>query len=266
MNRFSTVNLRRRAFSLVELLVVLAILLILGALLGPSLIQAREKAWRAGCLNNLRQLQLAWAFYAGDNEDQLPLNRYRPVPDPAAAPWGGWGVGIEGSWVVGHPRVDADPQEVKRGTLYPYLRTPAVFKCPADRSVVRSGEPYPATRSYSLSLYMNGNYLEFLSGWYRQKLGAIQAPHRTFTFIHVTEQGGNPAFSIMPEEFNNTVWGLHRLTANHLPTTLHNNGYTLAFADGHVEAVRFRRPDLVAFGKDGREDVERLQGWIPARR
>jgi len=66
----------RDAFTLVELLVVIAIIAILAALLLPSLSRAKARAQTIQCLNNLRQLQLAWYLYAGDQNDRLPGNQY----------------------------------------------------------------------------------------------------------------------------------------------------------------------------------------------
>jgi len=62
----------KRAFTLVELLVVIAIITILAALLMPVLSQAKEKAWRAQCVNNFKQLALGLQMYADDHADQLP--------------------------------------------------------------------------------------------------------------------------------------------------------------------------------------------------
>src|SRR5512139_1368950 len=61
----------RAAFTLIELLVVIAIIAILAALLLPSLRRAKEKGDGIVCLNNHRQLALAWRMYAEDNNDVL---------------------------------------------------------------------------------------------------------------------------------------------------------------------------------------------------
>ena len=143
-------------FTLIELLVVIAIIAILAALLLPALSRGKDNARTIQCLNNLKQLHLAWHMYASDHRN-LPGNwDYSGGPTPP-----------EGNWVSGTMHYDvmqvffgnlsdstntALLVDEKKTLLAPYLKSAAIFKCPADQSyAIRGGDRHPRVRSYSMN-------------------------------------------------------------------------------------------------------------------
>jgi prepilin-type N-terminal cleavage/methylation domain-containing protein/prepilin-type processing-associated H-X9-DG protein len=124
----------KSAFTLVELLVVIGIILILAAIVLPVIAQAREKARQTVCVSNMRQLGLAFELYTIDYNDRLP----------AGAPGNG-GVGAVGSWIyIKSYSYDgsASAFDPTRGTIYPYVTARAIYVCPSDAAGQISGDSY----------------------------------------------------------------------------------------------------------------------------
>lgn len=117
---------RRLAFTLIEVLVVIAIIAILAAILFPAFTRAREKARQNTCLSNQRQLGMAIALYTQDFDETLPC-----------------GLGVSG----GH-RIWAG--EGWAGQVIPYVRGLGLFACPSDRT--QSTDPRNHIESYGYNI------------------------------------------------------------------------------------------------------------------
>src|SRR5262249_41173433 len=221
------------AFTLVELLVVIAVIAILAALLLPSLAKSKEKAAAVVCLNNLKQLETCWHLYAVDNADVIPPNDSIMAAAPISSPIA---TGI--SWSPDHARTDTNTVDLQKGVLFPYNRSVAIYHCPADRSTVDAVTPDTMprlrNRSYNMSQSVNG-YPEFqdpfplvalLPAW--KKLSSIikPPPSRLFVFIDehpdtlIDAQFGNPVGIPMYPQ----IWF-------DLPADRHNQAANLSFAD-----------------------------------
>jgi len=140
----SGVSTSKAGFTLIELLVVIAIIAILAALLLPALASAKERAWRASCVNNVRQLVMGASLYANDFGDLLPINNVSDVAGPGLGNQVVNQVSVEqdgryaytdpnGKAGVSVPKVETlSTQFQNLGYLYPanYIGSGAAFFCP----------------------------------------------------------------------------------------------------------------------------------------
>ena len=114
-------KLQSAAFSLVELLVVIAVVAILAALLLPALNRSREKAKEARCTSNLKQIYSGFLLYQSDNDGRFPAGfRWNNQILENASCFGG-----KDGWDTNMPPAKFRP-------LFPYLGASHVFECPAD--------------------------------------------------------------------------------------------------------------------------------------
>ena len=234
---------RRGAFTLAELLVVMAILAILAGLLLPALSQAKARAQEIKCLSNLKQLQLAWHTYSVDFNDAMPGNdEYGGTPlDLVWAP--GYmtfethtAESMAFPWVTNRLLLEAKYP----GSIGPYLANAAVYRCPADRSyIILGGQKYDRTRSYSANNFMgsrgggqapNGTGLNF------SKFSAVRgiSPSEAWCVMEQHETDINDA------SFRNSTRKQTEFSQwLELPSARHRKGCNLSFVDGHVERHRW---------------------------
>jgi prepilin-type N-terminal cleavage/methylation domain-containing protein/prepilin-type processing-associated H-X9-DG protein len=248
------------AFTLIELLMVIAIIAILAGMLLPSLSGARREALAASCKNNQRQLNLALQLYATDHNDALPLNNFvYDVTDKTP-------IFRTNSWAPGLAPYDLTTSNLQSGMFYPYLRSVGVFLCPADRSRVRNYDDTPLpgaprrTRSYNLSQSIHCDAAPTF-----RKLTQITrpAPADLFTFIDVHEDAildsvfGTPPIDSMYAD----VWF-------DIPGNRHGQAANLGFADGHIERWKWKHPKTgnlfftTAQPPNDQADLRRLQQHI----
>jgi prepilin-type N-terminal cleavage/methylation domain-containing protein/prepilin-type processing-associated H-X9-DG protein len=240
-------------FTLIELLVVVAIIAVLAALLLPALSQARKKALEISCLNNLRQLQLGWNMYLGDSSDIVP-------PNKAMGYVLGGATSLPGSWTLGCTKTDLNTTNIQAGVLYPYVRSPRVYHCPADSSTVLSSNALARVRSYSMDCFLDGLNYDAVT-----KIAQIISPGLPQVFVFIDEQED----SIEDGQFG--IWKDPDSTWLNLPSTRHGRKSNLTFADGH--ATRMKWLEAKTFHSSGQSvansrdlaDLRSLQQCIPYR-
>jgi prepilin-type N-terminal cleavage/methylation domain-containing protein/prepilin-type processing-associated H-X9-DG protein len=225
------------SFTLVELLVVLAIMGVLAGLLLPALGRAKRRAQQAVCIQHFKQLTASWKMYADEHDGRLVPVFYffRGQVNTSA-----WVRGSMDDEVRIYPPVQPGVRDstnvngLKLGSLFPYNPAVGLYRCPADPSTV---EGVRRVRSYSLNGWMGGTWVKGQSNYivFRREADIVRPPPSgAWVFVDEHERSINDGWFAV-----DMVGARGLLDA---PATRHAGAYALSFADGHVEVWPLRDP------------------------
>jgi prepilin-type N-terminal cleavage/methylation domain-containing protein/prepilin-type processing-associated H-X9-DG protein len=215
----------KRAFTLLELLTVIAIIGVLTALFLPILVGVNAKVHGIACLNNLKQLQAAMLLYANDNDDFVVWNwNFAKKSWVSSGTYARWASDLRGctnlQWLTGR----------EYAAFADYVPVAPAYKCPADRTkVVLDGRALPWARSYGAT-FIERKMCDFDVA--RSLEGGTIAPavHYTFNEPHAGYLLGLAGVNCTLDAFSS------------FPAYRHRKAGAFAFVDGHAELHRWIDP------------------------
>ncbi len=254
----------RAGFTLIEILVVIALIAVLAAIEVPALTGTRVNARTTRCLSNMKQLQVCWQMYVNENNDLLPLNGPPPIPGPG-------GNSSPNAWITGNGQSDPPTPFIPNGLLYPYNKSLSLYACPANtRRITFPANPPitfiptvgPQARTVALNYPLGGSTTNNPIGVRPiLKYSEISSPNPGKMFVFMDEN----EFSVDDGIFVVAVaGGPHDGSWWNLPGSRHNKGTTLSFADGHVEYWKWHGTAVLNFtsyyqAADSSDDLARVQ-------
>jgi len=249
----------QQAFTLLELVVVLAVIAAMLLTVFPALTKTNPNVSTMQCLNNSRQLAVAWRMYAEDNRDYLIYCSENPINNAS-----------QYSWVRGYLDFDpSNPANYDANTMfggspfYSYTgKNPAIYKCPSDRStVVVAGTARPRIRTMTMNYYVGGFEGGISPGYsYYHLLSEVNGrvhtpgPAKLWVFLEIRPDASDFSNFLVDmsgySPSNPSAYGIYDF-----PGFYHNQGCNLSFADGHGETHKWvdprTTPPLGSMGSGG---------------
>jgi len=225
------------AFTLIELLLVVAILGLLGAMLLPALARAKSKAHTVACISNHRQLGIALLSYCDEHGDTFPTGAAASTVSAQPEDWIWWQVQAD---LSGQPSI----RDALGSALAPYLSgyRSSYFRCPADRDALAREKAWIQNMNRELYTYSYSLNAHSMKG-----MASYISRDRSMTLFNKLSSVVNPARKIMlAEEKGSASDGPGtafiddgRWQPLGYPLTMRHAGKAnVSFADGHVETVR----------------------------